>query len=240
MRWGDFWLASSFLSITARINQIIAGLALNLLALGATGYANTLVFGTKNGKEVPSFSSFHIPGLGSIPLIGRVFFDQTMFTYLAAVVLVIVVVYLQADSERPRGALCRREPRGRRRSRDRGPSHQIRGGGRERSARRNRRRRVDNRRRRLVCRKRDRRTGIHRARSDRLRRMAAARRRRRLPAVRPRETPPQIWANVLNVNVSSELLSTAPYVVTIIALVALGRRGRAPSALGLAYVRGER
>ena len=50
----------------------------------------------------------------------------------------------------------------------------------------------------------------------------------------------QIWANVLNVNVSSELLSTAPYVVTIIALVALGRRGRAPSALGLAYVRGER
>jgi general nucleoside transport system permease protein len=50
----------------------------------------------------------------------------------------------------------------------------------------------------------------------------------------------QVWANVLNVHVPFELLATAPYVVTIVALVALGRRGRAPAALGLSYARGRR
>src|SRR6185312_10856252 len=43
----------------------------------------------------------------------------------------------------------------------------------------------------------------------------------------------QVWANVVNVNVSAELLATAPYVVTIIALVVLGRRGHPPAALGM-------
>ena len=227
------------MSITARINQIIAGLALNLLALGATGYANTLVFGTKNGKEVPSFSSFHIPGLGSIPLIGKVFFDQTMFTYLAAVVLVIVVVYFRRTrsglavhsvGENPAAA----DARGIAVLRTRYAAVAVSGvlagiGGAALTI------------------------GVG---ASFVENVTAGRGYIALAAIvfagwRPLgaagacllfglANAAQIWANVLNVNVSSELLATAPYVVTIIALVALGRRGRAPSALGLAYVRGER
>jgi general nucleoside transport system permease protein len=50
----------------------------------------------------------------------------------------------------------------------------------------------------------------------------------------------QVWANVLNVHVPFQLLAMTPYVVTIVALIGLGRRGRAPSALGLIFVRGQR
>ena len=60
-----------------------------------------------------------------------------------------------------------------------------------------------------------------------------------LPSLRPADAA-QVWANVLNVKVPFELLATSPYVVTVIALIALGRRGRAPAGLGLGYVRGQR
>lgn len=234
-----FALAHGFLSITARINQIIAGLALNLLALGATSYANSLVFGAQNGKEVPSFASFRIPVLGSIPLLGKVLFDQTVFTYFAAVVLVAVVVYfrrtrsglsLHAVGENPAAADARGIAVRSTRYRAAAISGVLAGLGGAALTIAVGNSFVDN--------------------------VTQGRGYIALAAVvfagwRPLgaaaacllfglANAAQAWANVFNVHVSVELLAMAPYLVTIIALTALGRRGRAPAALGLAYVRGQR
>jgi simple sugar transport system permease protein len=46
----------------------------------------------------------------------------------------------------------------------------------------------------------------------------------------------QVWAGVVGIHISSQLLATAPYVVTILALTALRRRRGAPGALGMPYV----
>jgi ABC-type uncharacterized transport system permease subunit len=233
-------LMHAYLSITARINQIISGLALNLFALGMTGFLNSFVFGHgKTGTQVPAFSTLKIPVLSSIPVIGPAFFHQMLFTYVAAVAVVAIAVYLRrtrgglelhAVGENPAAA----DARGISVTRVRYASTAFSGflagiGGAALSI------------------------GVV---DSFVENMTAGRGYIALAAVvfagwRPLlavaacllfglADAAQVWANVLNVNVPFELLATAPYVVTVIALIALGRRGRAPAGLGLSYVRGQR
>src|SRR5262245_20688635 len=65
-------LVHASLCITARLNQIIAGFAINLFALGITGFLNSFVFteGHAAGSQVPAFSPLEIPGLAGIPVVG--------------------------------------------------------------------------------------------------------------------------------------------------------------------------
>lgn len=91
------------LSVTMRVNQIVSGLALTILALGATGFLNQAIFGlTGSGRRVDTFEPWAIPVLSDIPVAGPVLFDQNVFTYLAIVALVAVVVFLR----RTRGGLA--------------------------------------------------------------------------------------------------------------------------------------
>jgi ABC-type uncharacterized transport system permease subunit len=233
-------LMHAYLCINARLNQIISGLALNLFALGITGFLNSFVFGQgKTGTQVPAFSSIEIPGLSSIPLVGQAFFDQFLFTYVAAALLVVIVVYLRrtrsglslhAVGEHPAAADARGISVTRVRYAATAVSGMLAGiGGAALSI------------------------GVV---DSFVENMTAGRGYIALAAVvfagwRPLlavaacllfglADAAQVWANVLNVDVPFELLATAPYVVTIIALIALGRRGRAPAALGLSFVRGQR
>ena len=233
-------LAHAALSISARVNQIISGLALNLFALGVTGYVNSLIFGQgQTGKQVPAFSTVSVPGLSSIPGVGKIFFDQTPFTYLAAFLVLAVTIYfrrtrsglaLHAVGEHPAAA----DARGISVPRVRYAAVAVSG---------------------LLA-------GIGGAAlsigqvNSFVENMTAGRGYIALAAVvfagwRPLGAVAacllfglaeagQVWANVLNVHVPFELLAMLPYVVTIVALIALGRRGRAPSGLGLAYTRGQR
>jgi len=233
-------LCHAFLSVTARVNQIISGLALNLAVLGITGYLDSIVFGTSTeGKPVPAFSPLKIPVLGSIPVLGKTLFDQTPFTYFAAFVLLAVVVYFRrtrsglavhAVGEHPAAAEARGVSVARTRYAAVAVSGALAGlGGAALSI------------------------GLGDAFVDN---MTAGRGYIALAAIvfagwRPLGAvgacllfglaeAAQVWANVVNVNVSAELLATAPYVVTILALVVVGRRGHPPAALGMAYTRGER
>ena len=82
--------------MSARVNQIISGLAINLFALGITGFLDPVVFGAGNtGAQVPAFSNLKIPGLGAIPVVGSALFDQPMFAYLAIVLVVLVSLYFR-------------------------------------------------------------------------------------------------------------------------------------------------
>ncbi|MBS1878802.1 MAG: ABC transporter permease [Actinobacteria bacterium] len=233
-------LAHAFLCISARLNQIISGLALNLFALGITGFLNSFVFGEgQAGTQVPGFSPLKIPGLSSIPVVGPALFDQPPFTY-AAVPLAIAVSFffwkmrpgltLHAVGEHPAAAETRGVPVFRYRYLAVVTSGALAGiGGAALSI------------------------GILDSFTDN---MTAGRGYIALAAIvfagwRPLwavgacllfglADAAQVSANALNINVPFELLATAPYVVTIIALIILGRRGRAPGGLGIPYLRGAR
>lgn len=101
-------LLLAFMSVTLKIDQIIGGTVINILALGLTGYFYTQGL-TTAGKLRP----IAIPALSEIPLIGPVLFDNPPITY-TTIILVFVVHYVlfytrwglrsRAVGEHPRAA----------------------------------------------------------------------------------------------------------------------------------------
>jgi simple sugar transport system permease protein len=71
-------------------NQIVSGIAINLAGLGLTNY---LLFVQTSGKGVPSLANnlrlpnVFIGGLSQIPFIGPVFFQQNVIFYVAIIIL---------------------------------------------------------------------------------------------------------------------------------------------------------
>lgn len=86
-------LAAGFAAITiaAKADQIIAGTALTLGAVGLTGTIYRQAFGTGGaGLALPTLAAVPIPGLSRIPILGPALFDQPAPTYLALVALPIM------------------------------------------------------------------------------------------------------------------------------------------------------
>lgn len=74
------------LAAQLRVDQILVGLALNLLAVGGTSFAYRLAFkdvGVKNPSTVATFEPLKIPWLSEIPVVGEVLFSQHLLTYAA-------------------------------------------------------------------------------------------------------------------------------------------------------------
>jgi len=68
--------------VTLRSDQIVTGTALTLLALGITGLLYRAVFGTTGvALSIPTAGAVVIPGLSSIPVVGRALFAQPITTY---------------------------------------------------------------------------------------------------------------------------------------------------------------
>jgi len=80
--------------ITAKSDQMISSLALNLFAAGVTTYLMILVFGSAGATpRVAAISELPIPILSNVPIIGRVFFTQSPIVYIAFI-LVGMAYYL--------------------------------------------------------------------------------------------------------------------------------------------------
>ena len=98
----------AFMAVTLRMDQIIGGTVINILAVGLTGYFYVAGLTTK-GK----FAPIALGPLAKIPLIGPVLFNNPPITYLA-IILVFVVHYVlfytrwglrsRAVGEHPRAA----------------------------------------------------------------------------------------------------------------------------------------
>jgi general nucleoside transport system permease protein len=87
------FLAAIFalLAIGARADQIIAGMAITLAAIGLTGTIYRQAFGAVGaGLSIPTFAAYPLPGLSGIPVLGPAFFHQPVPTYLAVGALPIV------------------------------------------------------------------------------------------------------------------------------------------------------
>ena len=78
------------------VDQIILGVVLNLLISGLTGYLydRLLVPQANTYNNAATFSTVKIPGLGSIPILGPILFDSTIFLYITYVAIVAVQVGL--------------------------------------------------------------------------------------------------------------------------------------------------
>jgi simple sugar transport system permease protein len=111
---GVFGFALAALVVTYRMDQIIAGVFINLFVLGVTSYVSSQVFQEYRAlNNAPVFRAIEIPILSDLPVIGPVLFSQNIFVYGAFILAGIATYYLfhtrhglraRAVGEHPRAA----------------------------------------------------------------------------------------------------------------------------------------
>jgi ABC-type uncharacterized transport system permease subunit len=111
---GLFGLILAALVVTYRMDQIIAGVFINLFVLGLTSYISSQVFQKyRELNNAPVFRAIKVPFLSDIPVIGPVFFNQNLFVYGAFILAGLATYYLfhtrlglraRAVGEHPRAA----------------------------------------------------------------------------------------------------------------------------------------
>jgi len=83
------------LAIRYRVDQIIAGTFINLLALGLTNYLYVRVLEPHPDLNDPgTFTKIKVPFLSKIPVLGPILFNQNIFVYLLLIIIVAVHVGL--------------------------------------------------------------------------------------------------------------------------------------------------
>ncbi|MUG94265.1 ABC transporter permease [Scytonema sp. UIC 10036] len=75
-------LLHAFLSVTLYVNQLVSGLAINLVAAGLTSFLSRLVFGGGNAQGIAGINPIRVPLLADIPVIGALLFRQDVLVYL--------------------------------------------------------------------------------------------------------------------------------------------------------------
>ena len=88
-------LIHAFLTITLRASQIVSGLALTIFCggLGLSSYlGNTL--GLADVPPMHQFANLDVLGLGDLPVVGPVLFDQSALVYVSWLFVVLVALYL--------------------------------------------------------------------------------------------------------------------------------------------------
>jgi len=83
-------LLHAVLSISLRVDQIISGTVINILAVGLTGYLNRQLFAQGAPPGLTALPRINVPGLSDLPWIGPIVFQQKPLALLA-IVLVFVV-----------------------------------------------------------------------------------------------------------------------------------------------------
>ncbi len=111
---GAFGFILAALVVTYRMDQIVAGVVINLFVLGVTSYVSSQVFSElRQLNNAPVFRAVKIPLLGDLPVIGPMLFNQNIFVYGALILVTLATYYLfhtrsglraRAVGEHPRAA----------------------------------------------------------------------------------------------------------------------------------------
>jgi len=86
----------AWMYVTVQANQVVVGIVFNVLALGVASYGYRLTLGSASNPElIPMIGAFAIPLLSDIPIIGPIFFSQSILLYvtIATVVLAEFVLF---------------------------------------------------------------------------------------------------------------------------------------------------
>lgn len=85
-----------FMAATLKVEQVVTGLALNMLASGLSLYMYKLAFADAKSKipTIDIFQNVAIPWLSEIPFLGEIFFTQKLLTYIAFMLVPAVWFFL--------------------------------------------------------------------------------------------------------------------------------------------------
>ena len=92
---GFFGFILALLVVTFRVDQIIAGVAINIFVLGITSFLTShLLKSNPELNDAPVFKSINLPVLSDIPVLGPVLFKQNIFVYFSIFIVIISTYYL--------------------------------------------------------------------------------------------------------------------------------------------------
>jgi general nucleoside transport system permease protein len=90
-------LLHAVLSIKYKINQIISGTVINIFSAGMTSFISQKFLQVHQELNNPvMFQRFEIPGLANIPLLGPILFNTNFFVYLMFILLIVIQIALFA------------------------------------------------------------------------------------------------------------------------------------------------
>ncbi len=91
---GMVGLLHAFLCVSLRVNQLVSGLAINLVASGLTSFLARLVFDGSSAPRLVGIKATSIPLLANIPFIGKLLFQQDILVYLLVFLIVFSTYFL--------------------------------------------------------------------------------------------------------------------------------------------------
>lgn len=107
-------LILGYMSITVKVDQVVAGTGINILAIGLTSYLLNVVFGIgAKPSAVTAFQEWAVPGLSNLPFLGSILFRQIPLVYIALLLVPLCwyIIYktpfglsMRAIGEHPRAA----------------------------------------------------------------------------------------------------------------------------------------
>jgi ABC-type uncharacterized transport system permease subunit len=107
-------LVHAVLSISLRADQVVGGTAINLLAVGITGYVFIAHYGQQGTPgDIPRVPEVSLPGIQEIPFVGDAIGEASLLTWLALLLVPLLALYLfrtpgglrlRSVGEKPRAA----------------------------------------------------------------------------------------------------------------------------------------
>jgi len=94
---GIMALITAFMTVTLKVNQVVTGLASNLLGSGVSFYAYRIIFKNAISGDFPRIEIFHsldIPLLSDIPILGDVLFSQYLLSYVSFLLVPLIAWFL--------------------------------------------------------------------------------------------------------------------------------------------------
>jgi ABC-type uncharacterized transport system permease subunit len=89
-----FAVLMAAVAIEGKADQIVAGVGINLLAVGVTSFTYQEIFGSRAGERIPTIGDIDVPLLSDLGGLGRAVFSQDPIVYAAALILLGTVLLL--------------------------------------------------------------------------------------------------------------------------------------------------